>query len=107
MPRAFAAFKLTTSSNKVGCSTGMSAGLAPLRILSTGSRAPQVVGRRGAVAEKGTRVGNSRDRRDDLNALSNRQFDQALPQVGRQYRSHQDRVDPLLDQTADRSVEVP
>ena len=35
MPRAFAVFRLITSSNRVGCSTGRSAGLAPLRILST------------------------------------------------------------------------
>src|SRR5262249_51888770 len=34
-PRAFAVFMLITSSNLVGCSTGRSAGLAPLRILST------------------------------------------------------------------------
>jgi hypothetical protein len=34
-PSAFAVFMLTTSSNFVGCSTGRSAGLAPLRILST------------------------------------------------------------------------
>ena len=34
-PSAFAAFRLITSSNFVGCSTGRSAGLAPLRILST------------------------------------------------------------------------
>jgi hypothetical protein len=34
-PSAFAAFRLMTSSNLVGCWTGKSAGLAPLRILST------------------------------------------------------------------------
>ena len=34
-PRALAVFRLMTSSNFVGCSIGMSAGLAPLRILST------------------------------------------------------------------------
>src|SRR5207237_2395759 len=34
-PSAFAVLRLTTSSNRVGCSTGRSAGLAPLRILST------------------------------------------------------------------------
>jgi len=34
-PRAFAVLRLITSSNLVGCSTGSSAGLAPLRILST------------------------------------------------------------------------
>ena len=34
-PRALAVFRLMTSSNLVGCSTGRSAGLAPLRILST------------------------------------------------------------------------
>jgi hypothetical protein len=34
-PRAFAVFRLTTSSKVMGCSTGRSAGLAPLRILST------------------------------------------------------------------------
>ena len=34
-PRALAVFILITSSKRVGCSTGRSAGLAPLRILST------------------------------------------------------------------------
>ena len=34
-PRAFAVLRLMTSSNLVGCSTGRSEGLAPLRILST------------------------------------------------------------------------
>ena len=34
-PSAFAVFRLITSSNFVGCSTGRSAGLAPFRILST------------------------------------------------------------------------
>jgi len=34
-PSAFAVFMLMTSSKLVGCSTGRSAGLAPLRILST------------------------------------------------------------------------
>jgi len=34
-PRALAALRLINSSNLVGCSTGRSAGLEPLRILST------------------------------------------------------------------------
>ena len=34
-PICLAVFKLITSSNFVGCSTGRSAGLAPFRILST------------------------------------------------------------------------
>jgi hypothetical protein len=34
-PKAWAVFRLMTSSKVVGCSTGRSAGLAPLRILST------------------------------------------------------------------------
>jgi hypothetical protein len=34
-PICLAVFRLITSSNLVGCSTGKSAGLAPLRILST------------------------------------------------------------------------
>jgi len=34
-PSALAVLRLITSSNLVGCSTGRSAGLAPLRILST------------------------------------------------------------------------
>jgi hypothetical protein len=38
-PSAFAVLRLTTSSNLVGCSTGMSAGFAPRRILSTNSAA--------------------------------------------------------------------
>jgi hypothetical protein len=35
MPSAFAVFRLMTNSNLVGCSMGNSAGIAPLRILST------------------------------------------------------------------------
>src|SRR5947199_305578 len=35
MPRACAVLPFTASSNLVGCSTGRSAGLAPLRILTT------------------------------------------------------------------------
>src|SRR5678815_3811110 len=35
MPSALAVFRLMTSSNFVGCSTGSSAGLAPFRILLT------------------------------------------------------------------------
>jgi hypothetical protein len=35
IPSTWAVFKLMTSSNFVGCSTGKSAGLAPFRILST------------------------------------------------------------------------
>src|SRR6516162_7921324 len=38
-PSAFAVLRLMTSSNLVGCSTGMSAGFVPLRILSTSSAA--------------------------------------------------------------------
>jgi hypothetical protein len=38
-PIAFAVVRLTTSSNLVGCSIGMSAGLAPRNILSTNSAA--------------------------------------------------------------------
>jgi hypothetical protein len=34
-PIAFAVFRLTASSNVVGCSTGMSEGFVPLKILST------------------------------------------------------------------------
>ena len=34
-PSAFAVFRLMVNSNLVGCCTGKSAGLAPLRILST------------------------------------------------------------------------
>src|SRR5215467_13562839 len=34
-PSSLAVFRLMTNSNLVGCSTGKSAGLAPLRILST------------------------------------------------------------------------
>src|SRR6516165_10430914 len=36
-PNAFAVLRLTTRSNLVGCSTGMSAGFVPRRILSTNS----------------------------------------------------------------------
>ena len=39
IPRAFAALRLSTNSNFMGCSTGRSAGLAPFKILSTYSAA--------------------------------------------------------------------
>src|SRR5262245_21131121 len=39
MPTAWAVARLTLSRNRVGCSTGTSAGAAPLRILSTSSAA--------------------------------------------------------------------
>jgi hypothetical protein len=41
-PRAFAVFRLMTSSNFMGCSTGRSAGLAPFRILSTNVAARRI-----------------------------------------------------------------
>src|SRR5262249_32442203 len=41
MPRAFAVVKLMTRSNFVGCSTGISPGFVPRRILSTWSAAPR------------------------------------------------------------------
>jgi hypothetical protein len=37
-PRAWAVLRLITSANRMGCSTGRSAGLAPFRILSTEDR---------------------------------------------------------------------
>src|SRR5947199_4465470 len=42
MPSAFAVFKLITSSYLVGCSTGRSAGFAPLKILSMKTAAPHI-----------------------------------------------------------------
>ena len=39
MPSAFAALRLRTNSNLVGCSMGRSAGLVPFRILSTNTAA--------------------------------------------------------------------
>ena len=47
-PRALAVFRLITSSNCVGCSTGRSPTLAPLRILSMH---PELRAGRGALAE--------------------------------------------------------
>ncbi len=45
MPRALAVLRLTTSSNRVGCSTGKSAGLAPLNILPTKCAARRQISR--------------------------------------------------------------
>jgi len=42
-PIALADFKLITSSKRVGCSTGSSAGLAPFRILSTKTAARRYI----------------------------------------------------------------
>src|SRR5262249_23341631 len=47
-PSAFALLRLMTSSNFVGCSTGISAGLSPFRILSTSSAARRYSCRRSA-----------------------------------------------------------
>src|SRR4029453_13468547 len=60
-PSAFAVFMLMTSPNLVGCSTGRSAGLVPLRILSTKPPA-----RRGRSALRGRYTMNSA-RADPLN----------------------------------------
>src|SRR5262245_23701978 len=43
-PIAFAAFKLTTNSNWLTCSTGKSAGLAPRRILAVKEAARRIIG---------------------------------------------------------------
>ena len=51
-PSAFAVLRLITSSNLVGCSTGRSAGLAPLRILATKRRPAGTFRRCSAVAHK-------------------------------------------------------
>src|SRR5207247_464436 len=45
-PRALAALRLITSSNLVACSIGMSAGLAPLRTLSTKTAARRYISRK-------------------------------------------------------------
>ena len=45
-PRAFAVFRLITSSNFVGCSNGRSPGLAPLRIRSTWTAACRYISAR-------------------------------------------------------------
>ena len=56
MPSALAVVRLMTSSNLVGCSTGMSAGLAPLRILSTTvARAPKHIRRECPVGQQPAR----------------------------------------------------
>src|SRR5262249_11554791 len=47
-PSAFALLRLITSSNFVGCSTGISAGFSPFRILSTSSAARRYSCRRSA-----------------------------------------------------------
>ena len=51
-PSALAVLRLMTSSNFVGCSTGRSAGLAPLRILSTYSAARRKKTRSGCPSPK-------------------------------------------------------
>src|SRR4026207_1700051 len=48
-PICLAVFKLITSSNLFGCSTGRSAGLAPFRVLSTLKKGPRVPAGRGAA----------------------------------------------------------
>ena len=54
-PICFAVFRLMTSSNFVGCSTGRSAGFAPLEdLVDVGSGAPVQVGIAHAVAHKPT-----------------------------------------------------
>ena len=53
-PICFAALRLITNSNFVGCSTGISAGLAPFKILSTNGGAPEGFGLVGSVGHQAT-----------------------------------------------------
>src|SRR6516162_5726239 len=51
--RAFAVCRLVTTANLVACSTGMSAGLAPMRILSTKTAARRYTSRKFTPYHKG------------------------------------------------------
>src|SRR5207249_9997958 len=55
-PRAFAVLTLMTSSNLVGCSTGRSAGLAPLRVLSIRGRAAKEIGKVRPIGQEATNL---------------------------------------------------
>src|SRR5262249_38211040 len=61
-PSAFAVFRLMTSSNLVDCSTGRSAGSAPLRILSTKTARQAKLSRNfGSLTAAALRAGASAD----------------------------------------------
>src|SRR5215467_4464238 len=55
-PRAWAVLRLITSSNFLGCSTGRSPGLAPLRTLSTYCESLEVDGHDGPVRGETSRL---------------------------------------------------
>src|SRR5947209_1494508 len=62
-PRALAVLRLMTSSNLVGCSTGKSAGLAPLSILSIYDAARRYICRRSAPYQQGLGVNKPTQKR--------------------------------------------
>ncbi len=71
-PSALSVFRLTTSSNLVGCSTGRSPGLAPLKILSTTT----AFGSREAASDAFARGARQLYEQDDL-AAAMRRFNEA------------------------------
>ena len=95
-PICFAVFRLTTNSNFVGCSTGKSLGLAPLRILST---------KYAEAAEQG-RIRPIRHKAADLNELPPR-GDRRQPVLYRKFHDPflvgiKERVSRLYDGAASR-----
>jgi hypothetical protein len=71
-PSAFAVLRLITSSNFVGCSMGRSAGLAPLRILSTSPKARPRTDCSGTTDAEPTRQEDSRAPRAALHRQESR-----------------------------------
>ena len=69
-PSALAVLRLMTSSNLVGCSTGRSAGFAPLRILRRSARPPERLSEAVAVAHQATVGGQLTERINCRNCMA-------------------------------------
>ena len=107
-PSVLAVLRLITNSNLVGCSTGRSAGLAPLRIFpvymaslaiciaNVGSVAHQTTG-----GDELTREVNRRDR-----VARRQRYELKAPTEENRIGHNKKQTDPLLDEASEGAVNV-
>ena len=107
-PSAFAVLRLMISSNLVGCSTGRSAGLAPLKILSDVGRGAAIeVGITHAVGEQASGLDELSSRINGRQPVPCRQAQRSFvdwPGTGR--HPYKERVDALFDRRFERAANV-
>ena len=78
-PSAFAVFRLMTSANLVGCSTGKSPGFAPFKILSTNTAARRCSHDIGTIGHEATAFGELGGPGDAGKSVVSRRFGDLCP----------------------------